>query len=58
MKRFYTYKDVADIIGVGETKAYKIIKNLNKKLNSKGYNQLVAKYPMILWGESLYCRYT
>ena len=35
MKQFYTCKDVMDVMGVGESKAYKIIKCLNQELNTK-----------------------
>ena len=37
MKQFYTCKDVMDVMGVGESKAYKIIKCLNQELNTQGY---------------------
>ena len=46
MKQFYTCKDVMDVMdvmGVGESKAYKIIKCLNQELNSKGYITVSGK---------------
>ncbi len=46
MKQFYTCKDVMDVMGVGESKAYKIIKCLNQELNTKGYITVSGKYPV------------
>ena len=43
MKQFYTCKDVMDVMGVGESKAYKIIKCLNQELNTKGYITVSGK---------------
>ena len=40
---FYTCKDVMGMMGVGEFKTYKIIKNLNQELNSKGYITVSGK---------------
>jgi hypothetical protein len=37
MKSIYNVKDVMELLGIGETKAYEIIKKLNQELEKKGY---------------------
>ena len=48
MKYFYDVKDVMNILCVGETYAYKVIKTLNKELEESGYltvkGRVNAKY--------------
>lgn len=48
MKPIYNVKDVMEILGVGETYAYKVIKTLNKELEENGYltvrGRVNAKY--------------
>lgn len=36
-KLFYTYKDIMEILKFSETKAYEIIRILNKKLEKQGF---------------------
>lgn len=36
-KQLYTAKEVAELCGISESSAYKIISKLNKELKSKGY---------------------
>ena len=54
MKQFYTCKDVMDVMGVGESKAYKIIKCLNQELNSKGYITVSGKVSSKYFEERVY----
>lgn len=48
LKQIYNVKDVMDVLGVGETYAYKVIKQLNEELSQKGYltvrGKVNAKY--------------
>lgn len=48
MKPIYGVKDVMEILSVGETYAYKVIRQLNKELEDKGYltvrGKVNAKY--------------
>lgn len=37
LKRFYNAKDVAEMLEVSETTAYRIIKQLNDQLKNDGY---------------------
>jgi hypothetical protein len=37
MKQIYNVKDVMQVLGVGETYAYKVIKKLNEELEEHGY---------------------
>lgn len=47
-QRFIFAKDIIEILGVKETKAYEIIKQLNKELEAKGFytqrGRVSAKY--------------
>ena len=42
---FYTAQEVAEILGVSRTKAYKIVKELNIELREKGYIIIAGKVP-------------
>ena len=42
---FYTAQEVAEILGVSRTKAYKIVKELNLELREKGYIIIAGKVP-------------
>ncbi len=54
MKRFYTCKDVMDAMGVGESKAYKIIRSLNQELSNKGYITVPGKVSSKYFEERVY----
>ena len=42
-KQFVTAKEVAEIMGVSEGKAYSVIRQLNAQLNEKGYLTISGK---------------
>lgn len=48
-------EDVKEIIGVSESKAYKIIQSLNKELKAKGYIVVAGKVPTKFFKEKYYC---
>ncbi|WP_238917215.1 transcriptional regulator [Clostridium sp. YIM B02555] len=48
-------EDVKEIIGVSESKAYKIIQALNKELKSNGYIVVAGKVPTKFFKEKYYC---
>lgn len=48
-------EDVKEIVGVSESKAYKIIQALNKELKSKGYIVVAGKVPTKFFKEKYYC---
>lgn len=54
MKRFYTCKNVMDMVGVVESEAYKIIKNLKQEFNSKGYITVNGKISSKYFEERVY----
>lgn len=41
--RYYTCKDVMEMLGIGESKAYSIIRQLNRELEKKGYITINGK---------------
>ncbi|MVX62266.1 transcriptional regulator [Clostridium chromiireducens] len=54
-KTYLRVQDVKEIIGVSESKAYKIIQALNKELKSKGYIVVAGKVPTKFFKEKYYC---
>ncbi len=52
--RFYTAKDVSQMLGVSESKAYKLIKDMNNELAGKGYITLSGKIPKVFFNEKCY----
>mgnify|MGYP000050505580 FL=1 len=44
-KLFYNKNDVCEILGVADSKAYKIIKQLNDELASNGYITVRGRVP-------------
>ncbi len=42
-RQFVTAKEVAEIMGVSEGKAYSVIRELNAQLNAKGYITIAGK---------------
>lgn len=47
-------KEVQKILGIGETKAYSIIKQLNTELDKKGYITIRGKIPKEYLLERIY----
>lgn len=54
-KTYLKMEDVKEIVGVSESKAYKIIQALNKELKSKGYIIVAGKVPTKFFKEKYYC---
>ncbi len=54
-KTYLKMEDVKEIIGVSESKAYKIIQSLNKELKAKGYIVVAGKVPTKFFKEKYYC---
>ncbi len=52
---FYTVSDVMALLGVSQSKAYKIIQDLNKELKDKGYITVAGKVPKKFFLEKFYC---
>ncbi|WP_317049058.1 transcriptional regulator [Clostridium neonatale] len=44
-----------EIMGIKQTKAYQIIRALNKELNDKGYITVAGKVPRKYFKEKYYC---
>jgi predicted DNA-binding transcriptional regulator AlpA len=53
--RFMTAQDVADEIGISKSRAYILIRDLNKELAKKGYYTIAGKIPRKYFEEKLYC---
>ena len=51
---FYTAQEVAEILGVSRTKAYKIVKELNLELKAKGFIVIAGKIPKRYFEERCY----
>ena len=44
-KLYYTAAEIAEMIGVGRTSGYKIVKQMNEELKSKGFLAVKGKVP-------------
>lgn len=53
-KQIVTARDVMSVLQVSESKAYGIIKQLNKELSEKGYITIPGKVPAAYFEEKLY----
>ena len=54
-KKFYTATDVASILGVSRSTAYREIKKLNDELKRGGYIAVNGKIPIKFFEERFYC---
>lgn len=52
--KFYTAKQVSNILGVSETSAYRIIKKLNRELESQGKITIPGKISKRYFDEKTY----
>lgn len=51
---FYTAEDVMKILGIGRSKAYAIIRQLNEELESRGYIIVKGKVSKRYFDEKMY----
>lgn len=54
-KRFYTADDIAEILIVSKSTAYREIKKLNEELKKNGYITISGKVPKRFFEEKFYC---
>lgn len=53
--RYYFVSDVMHLLGVKESKAYGIIRALNKELRANGYITIDGRVPARFFNERYYC---
>lgn len=53
-KQVYTAKDLTQILGVSESKAYQYIKIMNQELSEKGFLTVRGKIPCAYFKERFY----
>lgn len=58
MKQFYTVNDVMRILQVKESKAYKIIRELNRELEEKRYIVVAGRISKRYFDEKVYLNET
>lgn len=51
---FYSCKEVMELLGCCESKAYRIMKEMNKELQKKGYITMSGKVPKAYFNEKVY----
>lgn len=51
---YYTANDIQEILDISRAKAYRIIKELNLELKSKGYIVMAGKIPKKYFAEKYY----
>lgn len=44
-KLYYTALDIAEMLGISRTKAYKLVRQLNQELEQRGYITISGKIP-------------
>lgn len=54
-KKFYFVQDVMQMLCVKESKAYQIIRMLNKELKERGYITIDGRVPIKYFQEKYYC---
>ena len=52
--RFYTAQEVAEMLGVHQSTAYKIIKRLNAELEAQGYIVINGRVPIAYFDQKCY----
>ena len=52
---FYGADEIATILNVSKSKAYRLIKELNNELSRNGYITIAGKVPVKFFSEKLYC---
>ena len=52
--RFYNVHDIKKMLDISESKAYQIIRQLNKELSEQGYITIAGKIPKIYFEERTY----
>ncbi len=52
--QFITANEVADIMGISRTKAYQIVRSLNRELKEMGYITIAGKCPMQFFKQKFY----
>lgn len=52
--QFITAGEVAEIMGVSRTKAYQIVRDMNKELKSMGYITIAGKCPIQYFQQKFY----
>ena len=48
-KQYLTAKEISEAMGVSESKAYGIIRELNKELRTEGYLTVSGKVPVVFF---------
>lgn len=52
--QFITANEVAEIMGVSRTKAYQIVRDMNKELREQGYITVAGKCPIQYFKQKFY----
>ena len=55
-KIYYSAEDIAKMLGVSMGKAYKILREMNKDLASKGFLTIAGKIPVEYFKEKIYTK--
>lgn len=55
MSSFYKVDDIKNILDISESKAYKIIQQLNRELKERGFIVIAGRVPIKYFKEKYYC---
>lgn len=53
--KFLFVGDVMEILGISKSKAYEIIRKMNKELEAEGYETIAGRVPRRRFCEKFYC---
>ena len=53
--RFFFVEDVMEILGISQSKAYQIMRRINKELEAEGYETIAGRVPQKRFCEKFYC---
>lgn len=54
-QEFITVNEIRQVLGIGRSKAYELIKRMNKELEAQGYITISGKVPTGYFRKRLYC---
>ena len=54
-QEFITVNEIRQVLGIGRSKAYELIKRMNKELEAQGYITIPGKVPLGYFRKRLYC---
>lgn len=52
--QYITAQEIAEVMGIGKSKAYQLVRDMNRELKSMGYITIAGKCPMQYFKQKFY----